>query len=587
MSAFVKPPAAVTSTRPSSFYHEYQPNFEEEDAETQRYLAGKTFIKEPRKLRIIAIGAGASCIAFAREVKEGRLSNIDLVIYEKNAGIGGTWWENRYAGCACDVPSHSYQYTWAPNPGWTKYYSQAGEIRKYFEAVAREYDLNQYIRLDHEVIHAQWDSIKSQWILKIRKKGSGDILIDSCDIFVNGGGAFNNWKWPSIPGLPSTSIETMHSAAWNEGYDFTGKYVVVIGNGSSGMQVVAALGKVVSKLTVVMRSPTWITAGFAPSLAGAEGANFKFSEEQKRAWANDPEAYLNYRKQIEGELNARHAFLMRGSRQQKAARKFSYEQMSRALNRKPDLINKLIPSYDVGCRRPTPGNGYLETLVESHVDVSWGTPQRFTDKTMVLADGTEIEPDVVVCATGFDLSYKPRFPIIGRLGKLLGDQWTPDAKAYMSLAVPNFPNYLHYLGPATLLAHGSVIPPIEMLTEYFVKLINKVQRESYRTFEPLEECVNELYEHHQEYLSHTVWSSHCPSTFKNGNVEGRINLLHGGSRLHYFEMLREPRWEDFRWEALERGKRYEYFGNGRSSMEAIGADNTWYLKHPKARLMRL
>lgn len=250
--------------------------------------------------------------------------------------------------------------------------------------------------------------------------------------------------------------------------------------------------------------------------------------------------------------------------------------------------------------------------------MSFGTPQRITEKGIVLHDGKLAKADIIICATGFDLSFKPRFPLIGKSDTNLADLWIPDAKAYMSLAVPQFPNYLRkeifcslflsfpsdcfspdsratlrpnmtaitdYLGPATTAAQGSIIPTIERLTNYFVKIINKTQREGYATFEPRQECVDELYAHHQGFLQHTVWSSHCTSTFKNGTSDEKINLLHGGSRLHHFDMLEDPRWEDFHWTALPGEKMYDYFGDGFSEWEERGNDITWYMNNPAKALL--
>ncbi|EXL96208.1 cyclohexanone monooxygenase [Fusarium oxysporum II5] len=550
------------------------------DAEnTKAFFRGKLALRSPRRASIAVIGAGASALSFAREVEEGRLSNIEMIIFEKNAGVGGTWWENRYPGCACDIPSHNYQYTWAPNPNWSQYYSGSTEIRHYFERVVEKYGLNKYIKLRHEVIESKWLEQQRQWSITV-KTNSTDTITVVVDFLINGGGIVNKWKWPNIPGLSSYKGTIMHSAHWDEKRDVNDKSVVVIGNGSSGVQITASLAKVVRTMTVVMRSPTWITPGFASSFAGPGGTNFQYSEIQKEEFRRNPEKYLAYRKSIEEELNKRQNFFIKGSLEQVLAKRFSQEMMNNGLATKPELAKKMIPSFDVGCRRPTPGIGYLEALSQKNVDVSWGTPQRLTQSSIVLHDGTEIRPDAIICATGFDISYKPRFPIIGRNGLRLDEYWSPDAKAYMSFAVPNFPNYLHYLGPATAASHGSLIPVIEQLTNYFVKIIDKTQREGYSSFEPRQECVQDLDRHHQEYLQHTVWSSDCASTFKNGTKDGRINLLHGGSRLHYLEMLRNPRWEDYVWTLLPGVRLYDFFGNGRSLSQDEGGDLTWYLENP-------
>ncbi|TXB99912.1 hypothetical protein FocTR4_00013578 [Fusarium oxysporum f. sp. cubense] len=356
------------------------------DAEnTKAFFRGKLALRSPRRASIAVIGAGASALSFAREVEEGRLSNIEMIIFEKNAGVGDT----------LDAPAI-------------------------------------YLRTTTS-IHGH------------RIPTGRNIVVD---FLINGGGIVNKWKWPNIPGLSSYKGTIMHSAHWDEKRDVNDKSVVVIGNGSSGVQITASLAKVVRTMTVVMRSPTWITPGFASSFAGPGGTNFQYSEIQKEEFRRNPEKYLAYRKSIEEELNKRQNFFIKGSLEQVLAKRFSQEMMNNGLATKPELAKKMIPSFDVGCRRPTPGIGYLEALSQKNVDVSWGTPQRLTQSSIVLHDGTEIRPDAIICATGFDISYKPRFPIIGRNGLRLDEYWSPDAKAYMSFAVPNFPNYLR-MAPKT------------------------------------------------------------------------------------------------------------------------------------------
>jgi cation diffusion facilitator CzcD-associated flavoprotein CzcO len=236
-------PEWTSTVKPPIHYHEYQPDFDAEYAATKKFLEGKSYIKAPAPIRIIAIGGAASTLSFAREVQMGRIENAELVVYEKNAALAGTWFENRYPGCACDIPSHTYQYTWAPNPDWSSYYSGSAEIKEYFEKVAKKYDLEKYVQLRKKVIGAKWNEDTAMWDVEIEDLETGKTFKDSGNFFINGGGIINNWKWPNIKGLETFKGARMHSAAWDPEYDFKGKKVVVIGNGSSGVQITPVLQK--------------------------------------------------------------------------------------------------------------------------------------------------------------------------------------------------------------------------------------------------------------------------------------------------------------------------------------------------------
>jgi cation diffusion facilitator CzcD-associated flavoprotein CzcO len=203
------------------------------------------------------------------------MEELEMVCYEKNHDIGGTWLENRYPGCACDIPSVNYQFTWKIKM-WSHYYSYAPEIWEYLKSIERENDfIAKYIKLQHQIEHVEWDDPAGLWRLKVRNLITDEVFDDSAQFFVNAGGVLNNWKWPDIPGLKSFKGKLMHSAHYEEGYDLTNKRVAVIGAGSSGVQIVAAIQRKVSHLYHWVRSPIWITAGFAQTWAGRNGANFR------------------------------------------------------------------------------------------------------------------------------------------------------------------------------------------------------------------------------------------------------------------------------------------------------------------------
>lgn len=264
------------------------------------YIPPKTMINEPlpeKPFRIIFLGAGAAGIDFLHWApKSLKDLNVSLVCYEKNADIGGTWLENRYPGCACDVPSISYTFPWRSNPDWSRFYSSSNEIWQYMRRIVDEEGMMDYIRLCHQVVGAQWNEETSKWLVTVRKldetDGHYEEFQDECDLLLNGGGFLkyvihsnmpldladmlrSSWKWPDIPGIHSFKGDLFHSANYDESYDLKGKRVAVIGNGSSGIQVVAEAYKDAKKLYTWARSPTWIIAAIGQKKGSKEGQNFE------------------------------------------------------------------------------------------------------------------------------------------------------------------------------------------------------------------------------------------------------------------------------------------------------------------------
>ncbi|KAL4891195.1 cyclohexanone monooxygenase [Aspergillus ambiguus] len=542
------------------------------------YKIQEELLGTPRKLRVLMVGAGASGLNVARHM-ELHMQNYELQIYEKNEDVGGTWFENRYPGCACDIPSHNYQYTWEPNPEWSTFYSSAREIFSYFKNVASKYGLYKYIRLNHMVTDAVWDEKQGVWNIDIKNKETGEILHDWGHILINGCGVLNNWKWPDIPGLHSFRGDLIHSAAWPESYDVTNKTIAVLGCGSSGVQIVPTIQPKVKSLTTFIRTPTWITAGFAQSHAGPGGANFEFSEEQKRNFRESPDDYLKYRKEIEGELNKRFKFIIADSKEQADAREYSIKEMTNKLGNSPRLVKALLPDFAVGCRRPTPGNGYLESLTKENVRVVTDSIVKVVPEGIVLSTGEVIQVDTFICATGFDMSFAPRFRLVGRHGKRLSEEWREKPMAYLSLAAADFPNYFMFLGPNAPVGHGSLLPIIEHTTKYLINFMKKIQTQGIKAIAPKIEAIRDLDMHITEFMKRTAWATQCRSWFKNSKVDGPVIAVHPGSRIHWFHILAGIRFEDWEFTYLS-NNRFHYLGNGFSVREQEGKDTTRYFDFP-------
>ncbi|KAI8938623.1 hypothetical protein NX059_004495 [Plenodomus lindquistii] len=527
-----------------------------------------------RKVRVILMGAGASTLNFFKKAEE-ELGNVEMVCYEKNNDVGGTWLENRYPGCACDIPSVNYQFTWKIKL-WSHYYSYSPEIWEYLKSIERENNfIEKYIKLRHRIERLEWDDEAGLWRCTVRDLETDKVIDDSADFFINAGGVLNHWRWPDIPGLHDFMGKLMHSANYEEGYDLTNKRVAVIGAGSSGVQIVASTQQKVGHLYHWIRSPIWITAGFAQSWAGKNGANFRYSEQQLKYLEENPKKYLEYRKQIENELNQRFKFILKGSPEAAAARAYADAEMRAKLNNDPVLVEKVIPkNFNPGCRRPTPAPGYLEALVASNTTIFTDpigtiTPTGFTDYS-----GTHHDVDAIICATGFNTSWLPRFPFIAH-GVDLRDMWKESVTSYLSVGIPNFPNTFSFCGPYGPLGHGSFMPLIEQWTRYMFAAITKTQVENIKSLTPKLAPSLAFRQHADLFIQRTAWTSPCRSWFKQGKVDGQAAIW-PGSRLHFLKMLESPRYEDF--EIAYNGENmFSFLGNGFEVRESDGRDVTNYL----------
>ncbi|KAK4561381.1 hypothetical protein LTR86_004698 [Recurvomyces mirabilis] len=528
-----------------------------------------------RHVRVVLMGAGASTLNFLKKAEE-KMQNLKVTVYEKNQDVGGTWFENRYPGCACDIPSVNYQFSWKIKL-WTHFYSYSPEIWEYLKGIYDENDfINKHVKLQHQIDHAAWDAEAGVWRFKVKNIITGDVFDDEAEFFINAGGVLNNFKWPDIPGLHTFKGKLMHSAAYEKGYSTEGKRVAVIGAGSSGVQIVAKLTKTSSHLYHWVRSPIWITAGFAQTWAGSEGSNFEYTPEQQKYLEENPKKYLEYRKQIENELNQRFKFIIKGSQEAKDARDFSYKQMSKLLQGDERLVEKIIPkNFNPGCRRPTPAPGYLEALVAPNATIFTDAIGSITEKGFLDHEGQEHECDVIICATGFDTSWRPRFPLINGSGVDLRDFWADEVVSYLSIGIPTFPNHFTFCGPYGPLGHGSFMPLIEMWTKYMFDVIEKAQVENVKSFNPRLDLSKQFRQHSDLFLKRTAWTSACRSWFKQGKIDGQA-AIYPGSRLHFFHLLERVRYEDFEMEYWDEN-RFAFLGNGFDTREFDGRDITHYL----------
>ncbi|KAL2153897.1 hypothetical protein VTH82DRAFT_2573 [Thermothelomyces myriococcoides] len=552
-------------------------------------------VENMRSLRVIVVGAGFSGILAAIRIPE-RLRNVELVVYEKGERVGGVWWLNKYPGVACDIPSHSYQYSFAPNPNWSDLYAPGSEIQQYLEGVAERFGAMRFIKTRHRVEHCAWDDVYKKWNVKVTDLATGEVIEDSANVLVTARGMLNDMSWPDIPGLSTFQGKLMHSGDWDMNYDFRNKRIGIIGNGSSAIQIIPCLQKVEgAQLTCFMRSPTWISSAFGDQgmiELGMDPAETAFSPEQRQRLASDPAALFKVRKVFETGGNLIHDSTIQGTAMQRELQAAFEQAMRDKLASRPDLRELLIPkTFAPGCRRLTPGKGFLEALLEPNVNVVSDqiqeiTPTGVTTTTAMArennSNGSNTEEthhhklDVLICATGYRVSSPPPFTVVGRGGLTLAERWSRRTESYLSVAVDGFPNMLMIFGPNSAIGFGSLTRMLEAEADYVVAVLRKLQREDYASAEPRPERVRDFMEYVDAYFRDTVYTGDCRSWYRRGD---KVVGLWPGSTLHALEVLRAPRWEDWVYETVDgasQRNRLRWLGNGRSITQVDG-DPSWYI----------
>jgi cation diffusion facilitator CzcD-associated flavoprotein CzcO len=510
-----------------------------------------------------------------------KVPGIDLHIFDKNADVGGTWFENVYPGVRCDIPANVYQSTFEPNSQWSEEYAQGAEIRDYWQGVARKYNVYKYLKLKRKIVGAAWVDEVGKWTVDVENVETGEKYSEEFDVVITAIGRFNAWKLPDYPGIKDFKGVLRHSSNWDPNFDPVGKTVAVIGNGASGIQVVPQLQKVAKHLDHYARSPTWIAGSFGGEGSGRTLEPKYYPEELLRSFKDDPEKYHQFRKELESKFYKRFATVFRGSENEKLKGEFK-TLMAERLKKKPELLDVLVPDFSPICRRLTPGPGYLEALTEDNVSYIPTPISHFTAGGIVTSDGVERQVDAVICSTGANVDMLPPFPITAH-GVKLRDTWTPDPYTYLGTATPGFPNLLFIQGPQGTGSSGTVPNQVETQVTYLARILRKVHSQDIKSFVPSQAAADDFIAYSDAFFDKTVFTDNCSSWANGGRPGGRIHGHWPGSASHLNIVRKDPRWEDWEWMyKTETGNRFAYFGNGWTSKEVSGeGDLTPYLRVPE------
>lgn len=471
-----------------------------------------------------------------------------------------------------------YCFPFAPNPDWTSFYVSGGEILQYMEKTVDKFDLRSYVQVSSKVTSATWSEEKGKWQLQIER--CGETIHDEVDVLINGAGFLNSWQWPDIPDLKQFKGELVHSANW-QAVAWKDKKVALIGNGSSAIQILPEIQRTAKSIHTYIRTPTWIIPNMLADMA-PEGKNFAYSDEDKKRFREHPEELKKLRQKMEHVFNEYFFLFFKDSPQQAAARGIFADLMKQKLGGDTELAQRLIPDFPVGCRRITPGDGYLDALTADNVTERFDPIVRFTQNgilTQPPADAApeETEFDLIICATGFDVTFKPLWPMKGLNGVSLQELWKDESEAYMGIAAPQMPNYFMFTGAGSPLGHGSLFGALDASSDYILKWCSKIAGQGIKSVTVKGDVLREFNDYSQAFLQKTVWSSGCRSWYKNHKVDGRVSAMYAGSVLHYRELLEAFRTEDFDINYLDQQNRFGFMGSGITDLEASGGQLGFYL----------
>ncbi|KAK4942326.1 hypothetical protein LTR10_017933 [Elasticomyces elasticus] len=482
-----------------------------------------------RAVKVVIVGAGIGGIV-AAALPPAKVPNLQYVVFERNDIVGGTWAQNTYPGVRCDVPSHAYQLTFAPNPRWSEYYAPGHEIREYYKQVVKDFGIAQHLRLRHEVLRTACNEKLSCWETTVRNLVTGEVFVETAEFIVSAQGRLNLPKKPYIPGLGTEfKGHVCHTAEWDDSYDFNGKKIAIVGNGASGQQLLVNILPQVNHIDHYARSKQWILPTFSsgfleakPELPGA----YIFTEQEKERFASNPAAYLDFRRGLERNLHDAYRGSIARTAENEAARQRCVDAMLKRLGGDEQWLKRLLPDYAVGCKRPTPSPGYLEALrgpKVTYVDTGISYANR---SGLIDANGTERQVDAIILATGFENVFLPLFPTIGKGGLDLAKHWSEDGPAgypetYFGIMAPDMPNYFAVLQAQSYAAGGTVPLHCETSVTFIAKAIRKVQRESYKALYPSHEATTDFNEYVGAYYEDKVIGDSCNSWLKAGKGKTR------------------------------------------------------------------
>jgi len=468
---------------------------------------------DSRHVHLVILGTGFSGLGMAIRLKQQGYEN--FVILEQASDIGGTWRDNTYPGCACDIPSHLYSFSFALNPDWSRAYSPQREIWDYLRRCAKQYGINPHILWNAKLLKASWHKADQCWYI-ITTQGQF-----TASILILGNGPLSEPSFPIIPGIDHFEGVKFHSAQWNHDYDLSGKNVAVIGTGASSIQFIPKIQPQVKHLSLFQRTPPWILPRHDHRIPSWQRAMFRilpFTQHIARTriyWRQELIALgFVYRSNIlESIMRLSHTYLVKQVKD-------------------PVLRAKLTPHYTIGCKRILLSDDFYPALTQPNVEVITNRIREVKANSIVTEDGLEHPIDAIIFGTGFHVtdSQLPHY-IYGRDGQSLAEHWHAGSSAYFGTTVSGFPNLFLLIGPNTGLGHNSMVFMIESQLNYILDCLRTMDRRNLVAVDVLPEIQKSFDTEMQKRMQSTVWISGCKSWYLDAN--GHNTTLWPGFTFEY------------------------------------------------------
>ncbi|HYM56544.1 MAG TPA: NAD(P)/FAD-dependent oxidoreductase [Solirubrobacteraceae bacterium] len=442
---------------------------------------------------IAIVGSGFSGLGMAIRLKQEGIE--EFTVLERGEDVGGTWHFNTYPGCACDVPSHLYSFSFAPNPGWSETYSPQPEIRDYLRRCADEFGIRPHVRLNCDVTRIDWDA--GGWTIET---SAGPVR---ARVVVAGLGPLAEPKTPPLEGLDAFEGETFHSARWNHGYDLGGKRVAAVGTGASAIQFVPEIQRDVAQLHVIQRTPPWVMPHPNRPITRIEARLYK--------------RFPLLQKLVRGGAYGGRELLVLGfvkdPRLMKVPERIARWHMRRQIS-DPALLEKVLPGDTIGCKRILPSNKWYPALGKPNVELLTGGVAKVTADSIVTGHGEEREVDAIIFGTGFEVTDMAVAKIVrGPGGRTLDEVWQGSPRAHLGTAMPGFPNLFVLCGPNTGLGHSSMVYMIESQLAYVMGALRYMDRHGADTVEVREDAAARFNADLDERMQGTVWNTGCASWY--------------------------------------------------------------------------
>jgi cation diffusion facilitator CzcD-associated flavoprotein CzcO len=476
---------------------------------------------------VLIVGAGFSGLCMAIQLRRAGIESFAIV--EKGAEIGGTWWYNRYPGCACDIPSHLYSFSFDRNPDWTRMYPEQPEILAYLKACAKRHGVEGRVRLNTPLREARWDEAAGVWHATV---GDGERI--DARVLVSGMGALHVPLVPDLPGRECFAGPAFHSAEWDEGVNLEGRSIAVIGTGASGTQIVPRIAPAAGRLYVFQRTPNWILPR----------PDFPIPERWRRRFRTIPGTTWILRELLFWNQEIRISGFLRSGWIRRQGTTMALQHLARQV---PDLQMReaLTPKYEFGCKRVLISSDFYPALVRPNVELVTEGIAEVRPHSIVTRDGIERPVDVIVYGTGFRATEVLRgIPIVGRGGVEIHEAWRERIGAYLGITVSGFPNFFLLLGPNTGLGHNSVVLMIEAQVRYVMSCLRLMRKRGQNVMELRASSQQRFLDEVRRRMPLTVWESGgCKSWYQVGTGESPV--LWPGSVVEYYRRTRAASAADY------------------------------------------